>query len=86
MMMSSATVSIGFLPNRDGSFNSPRSLPLIVLSIISIEDRFERIAFTILFPCITIILWQLRMSCNYKGFAFALAESLTTRYFFIPIL
>jgi hypothetical protein len=42
------------LPNRDGSFNSPRSLPLIVLSIISIQDRFEGIAFTILFPCIII--------------------------------
>ena len=55
MMMSSATVSIGFLPNRDESFSSPRSLPLIVLSIISVEDQFERIAFTIHFLCITVI-------------------------------
>ena len=56
MMMSSATMSIGFLPNRDESFSSPRSLPLIVLSIISVEDQFERIAFTIHFLCIKVIL------------------------------
>jgi hypothetical protein len=41
------------LPNRGESLSRPRSLPLIALSMISVEDRPERIAFAIPFPCIT---------------------------------
>src|ERR1700758_5341115 len=61
MMMSSAIVSSGFSPNRDETFSSPRNLPLIVLSLISVGYSYH-----LLFLYHRNFQRQLRMSCSYK--------------------